>query len=233
MFADIANSQTANIEAPRDITASNNIKINESDSIATPLDDVGLEEVQPEAIEKLHEITETVTKAKPPGIPESASRVIMPVRSNATHIPNEVLKELKRPTQTQTAHPVKILDNFNDEKTDEGNNNVKYDTVTGELIGGDHPCHRECFEGEEPMICYYHFQLEWYQTMSKACYDCPMNEADCARPDCIPADGMNRPLNVINRKMPGPAIEVSRFFFQLPTQRNSLRRSSTGNKIHV
>lgn len=87
---------------------------------------------------------------------------------------------------------------------------VKYDTVTGELIGGDHPCHRECFEGDDPMICYYHFKLEWYQTMSKACYDCPFNETDCFRPDCIPADGMNRPLNVINRKMPGTPIEVSK-----------------------
>lgn len=86
---------------------------------------------------------------------------------------------------------------------------VRYDEVTGELVEGEHPCHRECSEGEEPMICYYHFNLEWYQTMSKACYGCPYNVSDCSLPDCIPADGMNRPLNVVNRKMPGPAIEVS------------------------
>lgn len=86
---------------------------------------------------------------------------------------------------------------------------IQYDEVTGELISEEHPCQRECMEGEEPMICYYHFNLEWYQTMSKACYDCPYNLTDCKRLDCIPADGINRALNVINRKMPGPAIEVS------------------------
>lgn len=100
----------------------------------------------------------------------------------------------------------KIGRNVNDAKI---RAHVRYDEVTGELMNGDHPCHRECKEGEEPMICYYHFVLEWYQTMSKACYECPYNLTDCSRPDCIPADGMNRPLNVVNRKMPGPAVEVS------------------------
>lgn len=86
----------------------------------------------------------------------------------------------------------------------------KYSKVTGELISDEeHPCKRECKEGEEPMICYYHFDLEWYQTLSKACYDCPHVESDCSRQDCIPADGMSRPVNVINRMMPGPAIEVT------------------------
>lgn len=87
-------------------------------------------------------------------------------------------------------------------------NKAEYDEFTGELTTGAHPCLRECKEGEERMICYYHFSIEWYQTMSKACYNCPYNKSDCDRKDCIPADGMNRPLNVINRKLPGPSVEV-------------------------
>ncbi|KAJ8708350.1 hypothetical protein PYW07_010475 [Mythimna separata] len=145
--------------------------------------------------------------------PESASRVLVAIKPNGTN----VLKiEPNRKSNPPAKHPVRFMQ---DEKETVISKNVKskdakirahvrYDEVTGELIDGDHPCHRECREGEEPMICYYHFVLEWYQTMSKACYDCPYNLTDCSRPDCIPADGMNRPLNVINRKMPGPAVEV-------------------------
>lgn len=143
---------------------------------------------------------------------ESASRVAIPPNVNP-------LNEIKPPNKSKpvsTKHRVKELE-LEDvktliEKVHNKNNiraHVQYDEVTGELIGGDHPCHRECREGETPMICYYHFNLEWYQTMSKACFNCPYNETDCSRPDCIPADGMNRPLNVVNRKMPGPAIEVT------------------------
>lgn len=141
--------------------------------------------------------------------PESASRVLVATKPNSTNI-------LKiEPKNPPAKHPIRMIQ---DEKETVISKNVKdakirahvrYDEVTGELMNGDHPCHRECREGEEPMICYYHFVLEWYQTMSKACYNCPYNVTDCFRPDCIPADGMNRPLNVINRKMPGPAVEVS------------------------
>ncbi|KAI8423719.1 hypothetical protein MSG28_012750 [Choristoneura fumiferana] len=145
-------------------------------------------------------------------IPESASKVILPQETNESNANNIVKTIVKKPT----IHAVKELtdDDFKNfrakkiSKKSEHRAHAQYDEKTGELIGGDHPCHRECMEGEEPMICYYMFHLEWYQTMSKACYDCPFNETDCQRLDCIPADGMSRALNVINRKMPGPAIEV-------------------------
>lgn len=145
-------------------------------------------------------------------IPESASKVILPQEPNESNANNIAKTVVKKPT----IHAVKELtdDDFKNfrakkiSKKSEHRAHVQYDEKTGELIGGDHPCHRECKEGEEPMICYYMFHLEWYQTMSKACYDCPFNETDCQRLDCIPADGMSRALNVINRKMPGPAIEV-------------------------
>lgn len=160
-----------------------------------------------ESIESRESIMK-IAKLKPPKPLESASRALVATKlNNNTNVINN------KPVQKSSSfkYPENVSRNENDAKS---RAHVRYDEVTGELIDGDHPCHRECREGEEPMICYYHFVLEWYQTMSKACYDCPFNITDCFRPDCIPADGMNRPLNVINRKMPGPSIEVSRVFLK-------------------
>ncbi|XP_065091239.1 uncharacterized protein LOC135712206 [Ochlerotatus camptorhynchus] len=77
-----------------------------------------------------------------------------------------------------------------------------------ELDYSDHECKRECMRGRKPMTCYYRFKMEWYETMSKACYECPYNATDCGRPHCIAADGVRRSVIVINRMMPGPSIEV-------------------------
>ncbi|XP_055539968.1 uncharacterized protein LOC129726845 [Wyeomyia smithii] len=77
-----------------------------------------------------------------------------------------------------------------------------------ELDYKDHRCNRECMRGRKPLTCYYKFSMEWYQTMSKACYECPYNSTDCLRPHCIPGDGVKRNVMVINRMMPGPSIEV-------------------------
>lgn len=71
-----------------------------------------------------------------------------------------------------------------------------------------HPCRRDCQVGAEPMTCHYTFVVEWYQTFSKACYDCPRNLTDCSRPHCIMGDGLERSITVVNRMMPGPSIEV-------------------------
>lgn len=70
-----------------------------------------------------------------------------------------------------------------------------------------HPCLRECVKGQQ-LTCYYEFIIEEFQTMSKACYNCPSNETDCFRPHCVSADGMKRSITVVNRMMPGPSIEV-------------------------
>ncbi|KAF5297473.1 hypothetical protein FQR65_LT10009 [Abscondita terminalis] len=71
-----------------------------------------------------------------------------------------------------------------------------------------HPCARVCRKNQIPMICKYKFELEWYHTLSKACFECPFNPEDCNRPHCIPGDGNRRPVLVVNRQMPGPAVEV-------------------------
>lgn len=71
-----------------------------------------------------------------------------------------------------------------------------------------HPCVRDCQVDAAPMTCHYTFVVEWYQTFSKACFDCPLNLTDCSRPHCILGDGLQRSITVVNRMMPGPAIEV-------------------------
>ncbi|XP_049881247.1 uncharacterized protein LOC126377517 isoform X2 [Pectinophora gossypiella] len=154
-----------------------------------------------------------VTKAENKTL-EIASRVIMPLTNSSTNDLSDKGRRKPVASVASVRHPVEKLQVEDVRKAMSKAaqkplfKHTQYDEVTGELKDGEHPCKRECREGEEPMICYYHFDLEWYHTMSKACYSCPYVEADCSRPDCIPADGMSRPLNVVNRKMPGPAIEV-------------------------
>ncbi|XP_049802828.1 uncharacterized protein LOC126237076 [Schistocerca nitens] len=72
--------------------------------------------------------------------------------------------------------------------------------------GGD--CSRPCELGAPPRVCKFTFHVEWYHTMSKACFGCPSNASDCERPHCVPADGIERPIIVANRQMPGPTISV-------------------------
>ncbi|XP_078483151.1 uncharacterized protein LOC100178857 isoform X1 [Ciona intestinalis] len=77
------------------------------------------------------------------------------------------------------------------------------------VIGQDtpHPCDRVCQTGST-RVCEYKFTIEWYSTMSKACFDCPFVESDCGRPQCVAADGHPRAITVVNRMLPGPSITV-------------------------
>ncbi|XP_063960219.1 uncharacterized protein LOC129266740 [Lytechinus pictus] len=74
-------------------------------------------------------------------------------------------------------------------------------------VNEPHECFRECVVSE-PMTCRYTFDIEWYSTMSRACFNCPCNQSDCERERCVAADGFRRPIVVANRQLPGPAIEV-------------------------
>ena len=58
------------------------------------------------------------------------------------------------------------------------------------------------------MTCHYNFSVESYHTLSTACFNCPFNQTDCFRPDCIPGNGIKRSVTVINRMLPGPAVQV-------------------------
>lgn len=59
------------------------------------------------------------------------------------------------------------------------------------------------------MKCEYDFTIEYYYTLTQACYDCPYNITDCFRPHCVSADGVSRGIITVNRMLPGPAIHVS------------------------
>jgi hypothetical protein len=74
-----------------------------------------------------------------------------------------------------------------------------------------HPCRRSCI-ANKTMTCSYDFTLELYFTLSKACYNCPINKTDCSRPHCIAADGVPRGVLVVNRMLPGPGIHVSKIW---------------------
>ncbi|XP_068243053.1 uncharacterized protein [Palaemon carinicauda] len=68
-------------------------------------------------------------------------------------------------------------------------------------------CYRKCMPGDV-RTCHFSFDVHLYQTMSRACYNCPRNATDCSRPECIPGDGIKRKIAVVNRQMPGPHIQV-------------------------
>ncbi|KAL7634546.1 UNVERIFIED_CONTAM: hypothetical protein RMT77_014923 [Armadillidium vulgare] len=72
----------------------------------------------------------------------------------------------------------------------------------------NHECNRNCQGDSRIKKCYYKFQVEHYTTMSKACYNCPFNITDCLRPHCVVADGIERALVSVNRRVPGPIIHV-------------------------
>ncbi|KAL1465394.1 hypothetical protein WDU94_004972 [Cyamophila willieti] len=95
-----------------------------------------------------------------------------------------------------------------------------------------HPCHRPCIEGQPPMTCTYTFHIEWYYTMSKACFDCPYNVTDCGRLHCIPADGMKRAITIVNRQMPGPSVDVCVGDHVIVDLMNGLMEESTSIHWH-
>ncbi|XP_060581710.1 uncharacterized protein LOC132738260 [Ruditapes philippinarum] len=81
------------------------------------------------------------------------------------------------------------------------------------------------------MMCSYDFTVELYFTLSKACYDCPYNKTDCSRPHCIPADGVSRGINVVNRMLPGPGIHVCEGDTVIVNVKNHLA-GGVGTSIH-
>jgi hypothetical protein len=74
---------------------------------------------------------------------------------------------------------------------------------------GFHPCQRQC-RANDVRECNYIFTIEEFATMSSLhCGDCPNTPGDCDLPGCVPAGGVRKPIVVINRQVPGPAIQVS------------------------
>ncbi|XP_058802841.1 uncharacterized protein LOC131670882 [Phymastichus coffea] len=89
-----------------------------------------------------------------------------------------------------------------------------------------HPCRRKCMDGEAPKVCKYVFVIEKFSSMSKACYNCPFNITDCFRPHCIPTDGVQKPVYVADRQLPGPLIEVCQNDWVVVEVRNRMATES-------
>uniref|UniRef100_A0A1A9WAB1 Uncharacterized protein n=1 Tax=Glossina brevipalpis TaxID=37001 RepID=A0A1A9WAB1_9MUSC len=69
-------------------------------------------------------------------------------------------------------------------------------------------CKRTCMPNDK-RVCYFHFVLENYQAMGVACGKCAQGvESDCYKPQCIIGDGIERGVMSINRRIPGPDIQV-------------------------
>ncbi|XP_066596700.1 uncharacterized protein [Prorops nasuta] len=73
-------------------------------------------------------------------------------------------------------------------------------------------CARPCEDGAPPKNCYYHFQIEFYNSMNDNCNKCrPDNKQHLynrPRCECIVADGIQRTILSLNRMLPGPSIQV-------------------------
>jgi L-ascorbate oxidase len=72
----------------------------------------------------------------------------------------------------------------------------------------DHPCIRDCSVFRVPMECTYDFIVEYQYVISRSCFNCTQNPSDCFRPNCISANGVPRAVQVVNRQLPGPTIQV-------------------------
>ena len=44
--------------------------------------------------------------------------------------------------------------------------------------------------------------------LSRYCFQCPNVTADCFLPRCVSAAGIARPIKVVNKMLPGPAVQV-------------------------
>ena len=95
----------------------------------------------------------------------------------------------------------------------------------------NHTCIRDCSKSTQPMICEYDFILETYTSMSRACYLCPLNGTDCLREHCVPVDGYKRTIQVANRLLPGPSIQVCKGDTIVVNVENRLE-ADEGTSIH-
>ncbi|XP_017890302.1 laccase-like [Ceratina calcarata] len=76
---------------------------------------------------------------------------------------------------------------------------IKYSSVP---ISTPEECARDCTDDGYPRNCYYKFHIEFYTTWGPAC------NVTGGADQCIMADGFEKTLIPINRRLPGPPIEI-------------------------
>lgn len=71
-------------------------------------------------------------------------------------------------------------------------------------------CYRPCDHNTPPKICYYHFTLEYYTVLGRACEVCTPNSTNqfTGECQCVLADGVEKGILTANRMIPGPSIQV-------------------------
>ncbi|XP_014291985.1 uncharacterized protein [Halyomorpha halys] len=68
-------------------------------------------------------------------------------------------------------------------------------------------CTRKC-DGV-PKTCFFRFVIERYTTIGGACRNCQNGVLeDCLLPQCVTADGFERPFISVNRQLPAPSIQI-------------------------
>ncbi|XP_071793343.1 uncharacterized protein [Asterias amurensis] len=60
------------------------------------------------------------------------------------------------------------------------------------------------------MTCQFDWTLDWFYTMAKEpCGNCPNTTIDCTSiRQCVTADGVGRPVSLMNRVLPAPSIQI-------------------------
>lgn len=81
------------------------------------------------------------------------------------------------------------------------------------------------------MVCEYDWTLEMYSTLGRACFNCPRNFTDCLRENCILADGKLKTIEVVNKLLPGPSIQVCKGD-TIVVNLNNMLRSQRVTSIH-
>uniref|UniRef100_A0A1B6LX09 Laccase n=1 Tax=Graphocephala atropunctata TaxID=36148 RepID=A0A1B6LX09_9HEMI len=88
-------------------------------------------------------------------------------------------------------------------------------------------CTRPC-DYRESRTCYYRFTLEPYTSVGRACGNCTRNNVnDCYNKGCVIADGVERAVLTINRRLPGPSIQVCAGDLVVIDVKNSMPGRST------
>lgn len=87
----------------------------------------------------------------------------------------------------------------------------------------NHSCVRDCSLSPSPRVCEYEWTLEMYSTLSRACFNCPNNYTDCLRENCVLADGILKTIEVVNRLLPGPSVQVCKGDKVIVNLKNNLR----------
>lgn len=93
---------------------------------------------------------------------------------------------------------------------------------------GIHPCDRNCScDSSTYMTCKYFFRIQYNETATVDCGDCPNNPDDCNNDYCNYADGRVTKFISINNELPGPTIKVCTGDFIVVEVKNELLEPTT------